>query len=707
MIRYRIQLLLILSLFGSAVGQDWQSAIRSDHPRLFFNQDTWAAVKARAIGEESTTFEEMKARVNELAVSVIEVKDYGVQAAESAFVFLVTGEEKYLRLTRQLLSSSISFYHQCYSEKRSVSWYSFSRINAWAAFDWVFDHLPEKERRELGVAFLKATQQVQPTRSRESFSRENWSGPISGFYSTPGILWYAGLAAYGEGIDDELSERFLTDGHDLYHQLLTHRSNAASDDGGSASGALNYALAAYPWAEFNFFHTYKSATGIDIAARWPYVAYLPSYIFWNWLPEGREFGYGDAYHTTNRIRVRDLNLHLSQIVQFYAASMPECGEFAKWLLEQTPREERSAFPFARFLLTDMPDVKAAVQPADRMPSARHFEKMGQTFMRSGSGSEDTYALFTAGGVLEMHKHYDHNNFVIYKNGFLAVDTGTRPEPGQHLTHYYSRTIAHNCVLIRMPGETMPRYWGSPAPGEEVLPVPNDGGQREVIGSEVVAFETHPEFSYVAGDATSTYHSGKCQLALRQLIFFPPDHFVVFDRVISKVAEYPKTWLLHTVQEPTVQDGGFSCEHEQGRLLCRTLLPENARLEKTGGSGKQFWSDGRNWPLPAGYRTPDETPLLGQWRVEVRPVEQREQDLFLHLIEVGKRGSSDPLVSELIKEGSRVGLEFSSGSQRWRVLFGTEGSASVRVTQWSRGGEVFSRELTGEVMPQAGLYGESH
>ena len=55
-------------------------------------------------------------------------------------------------------------------------------------------------------------------------------------------------------------------------------------------------------------------------------------------------------------------------------------------------------------------------------------------------------MFTSGGILEQHKHFDHNSFVIYKKGFLALDTGTRPEPGQHLTHYYAPTASKIGVL---------------------------------------------------------------------------------------------------------------------------------------------------------------------------------------------------------------------------------------------------------------------
>lgn len=702
---WRASLIPVFTLlcWASAVAADWKAAIREDHPRLFFNHGSWPAVKARALNEEAKVFAGMKARADELARAALKFQDHGTQAAEAAFVFLVTGEDRYRELAKKLLADSISYYNECYAEQKTVNWYSFSRINAWAAYDWLFNHLSETERNQMGIGFLKAVQDVQPTRTRKAFDRENWGGPESGFYGTPSLLWYAGLATHKEGINDRLAEKFLGEGYDLYTRLLEHRREAAGDDGGSASGALNYCLAAYPWAEFNFFHTFQSATGKDIARDWPYVAYLPAYIFWNWLPEAGEFGYGDAYHTVNKLPIQGLNLHLSQIIQFYAGTKPECAAFAKWLLEKTPKEERATFPFARFLLTRMPDVEAARDPAAKMPGARHFQNMGQMFMRSGSGPDDTYALFTAGGVLEQHKHFDHNNFVIFKKGFLALDTGTRPEPGQHLTHYYCRTVAHNSILIVMPGEQMPRYWGGPAPEEESLPVPNDGGQKKALGSKVVAFETSGDYSYVAGDSTATYHQKKCRLALRQFVFLPPNHFVVFDRVSSTQPEYKKAWLLHTAVEPRVEGSEFSAGHQGGRLFCRTLLPQKAQLAVIGGPGRQFWSGGRNWPLPKGYRTPDTTPLLGQWRVEVSPREERADDLFLHLIQVGDSGLERMVRSRLAQKGSQVGVRFQSGNDTWEVLFGTEGEASGHISL-KRGGRVkVDRELTRSVTAQEGLY----
>jgi len=685
--------------------EDWLSGIRTDHPRLFFNSDTWPAVKSYTLNEEAALFAEIKSGIDELMGKEIKPGDHGRQAAEAAFVFLVTGEDQYLRLARDLLTVSVDYYNQCYREGKSVSWYSFSRINAWAAYDWIYNHLPEGERKALGRSFLKAIENVQPTRQRESFALENWSGPISGFYSTPGIIWYAGLATYREGIDNELAEKWLRKGYELYLELLEYRSAAAGDDGGTASAALNYALAAYPWAEFNFFHTYNSATGDNIAERWPYLAYLPGYLFWNWLPGARYFGTGDSYHSSNRIPLGSMHMHLSQIIHFYGDRMPQEAAFAKWIRQKIKRNDRTSFRFARFLVhKNHPELEPALPPDD-LPLSRHFDNMGQIFFRSGYGPLDTYACFTSGGTTEMHKHYDHNNFVIFKGGFLALDTGTRPEPGQHLSHYYCRTVAHNCILIHMPGEQMPRYWGNPAPEEEVLPYPNDGGQRQRgTGSKVVAFETTPHYGYAAGDATETYHQDKCGLALRQLVFLPPDFFVVFDRVVSKKPEFKKTWLLHTATEPRLKGDTFYADQDNGRLFCRTLLPEKPEIATIGGSGRQFWSGGRNWPMPAGYRTPDTTQLLGQWRVEVSPSEPVRQDCFLHLIQLGDQSLSAMVDAELVTVKDSLGVRFTSGSRQWRVVFNQEGPASGYISLRENGKKVVEKALAEVVQRQKGLFG---
>ena len=536
----------------------WITEICDDHPRLFFNKDSFQKIKERALNEERDMFEEMKSRVDLLIGQKIVFKEplvndgtqnrdheYGTRAAEAAFVYLVLKEKKYLALSKELLVQLIDYYNLRNEANLNIQWYAFSRINALAAYDWIYNDLTEKERTEIGGTLLNAINNMLPSEKRKAFFRENTGGITTGFYGPPCLSWYAGLVFYQEGINDGLSKELLLKGYDDYTALLEHRSNIAGDDGGAASSVLAYCMGAYPWAEFTFFHTFSSATGLNISEEWPYVPGFINYILWNWLPGEREFGYGDTRHYTNSLPLGSMHIHLSQMIHFYGKTQPDLISLAKWMQTKVQKRQQKVLPFTRFLLTSSYDEIKPKGPSESTLTARYFENMGQIFMRSGPEANDTYALFTAGGILSQHRHFDNNNFIIYKRGFLALDAGTRPQPGLHLTHYYCRSIAHNCILIHMPGETMPKYWGvvgTPATSEKLVPVPNDGGQCESMGSEIIAFDENEQYVYIASDATKSYDKDKSNLVLRQFVFLPPDHFVIYDRVSSTKPEYKKTWL---------------------------------------------------------------------------------------------------------------------------------------------------------------------
>ena len=705
----------------------WQENIRMDHPRLFFNKSTFRDVKERAMNEESALFDEMKARVDNLIGQKIEFKEpyvkdgtqnsdheYGFRAAESAFLYNVLKEEKYLLLTKDLLKALTEYYKLRNGAQLNIQWYAFSRIGTLCAFDWIYSDLSEPERSEIGEALLTAINAMIHDGKRESYFRENTGNFKTGFYGPPCLPWYAGVVFHKTGINDELSEKLLKKGYDDYTSLLEYRSKCAGDDGGAATAVLGYCMGAYPWAEFNFFHTFSSATGLDISKEWPHVPDFLYYIFWNWLPGDKQFGYGDAPHFDNNLPLGSMHIHLTQMIHFYGESRPEMVSLAKWMQTRTKKQSTDALPFTRFLLTNDHNEIKTQEPLKEIPSAMHFEKMGQIFMRTGSGSDDTYALFTAGGIISQHRHYDNNNFVIYRKGFRALDTGTRPEPGQHLTHYYCRTIAHNCILIEMPGEVMPGYWGGPALSEKEAPVPNDGGQSNILGSEIVAYDENEDYVYIASDATRSYHKDKSLLVLRQFVFLLPDHFVVFDRVISAKPEYKKTWLLHTASEPHIKDNEFHEEHDRGKLFCRTVYPVNAVLTKTGGDGKQFWSGGRNWPLPVltpedwNYRRSnkammDTVALLGQWRVEINPPEPLSEDVFLNLIQVGDRSLKTMVPSETVLTNDMAGVSFEYNSKKYQIMFSTAGEPGGKIMIIQNDRKIRDESFTNQVKLQTGLF----
>ena len=137
-------------------------------------------------------------------------------------------------------------------------------------------------------------------------------------------------------------------------------------------------------------------------------------------------------------------------------------------------------------------------------------------------------------------------------------------------------------------------------------------------------------------------------------------------------------------------------------MCRTMLPEDAVLTKIGGTGKQFWADGRNWPLPEGYRIPDTTELLGQWRMEITPGQERSEALFLHLIQVGHLSTSAMTPARLIREDGSVGISFRFGENETKVLFATAGKAAGHIRITIVGQMIVDRVLTESVQHQTGL-----
>ena len=701
----------------------WMSEIRNDHPRLFFNENSFKQIKNRALNDENELFGEMKSRVDLMIGQKIEFSDplvpdgtqnadhmYGTRAAEAAFVYLVSEDEKYLDLSKEILVNLVDYYTLRNENDLNIQWYAFSRINALAAYDWIYNDLTEKDRRDIGKPLLHAINDMVPTAGGSVF-RKNYGDTKTGFYGPPVLPWYAGIVFHKTGMDDSLAMELIQKGYDDHRELLRYRSDISGDDGGAASAVLGYCMGAYPWAEYNFFHTFNSATGLELFKEWPYIPRFINYIFWNWLPGDKLFGYGDANHRDNNLPLRYLHLHLSQMIHFFGETEPELISLAKWMQTKVQRQAQNAFPFTRFLLTNTFDEIKPEGPSEKLPRAKHFENMGQLFMRSGSGPNDTYALFTAGGTLIQHRHFDNNNFVIFKRGFLTLDTGTRPQPGLHLSHYYARTVAHNCLTIKMPGEIMPNYWDSgPALSEEEVPTyPNDGGQNNMPGSEIIAFDEKEEYVYIASDATASYHQDKADLVLRQFVFLPPDHFVILDRVSSTEPGYEKRWLLHTAAEPAVNSTEFYADHWGGRLFCKTLFPESAELKKIGGPGKQFWSDGRNWALPE--LTPEDWnynsmrwldndhDLFGQWRIEVTPGKPNRDDIFLHLIQVGDSTLQAMVNSIPLKTDDMVGVRFVHDKKEFEVMFSIKDKVGGEISISQNGQKILEESFSEKVKPQ--------
>ena len=199
----------ILSACSAAADGDraWISKIRRDHPRMFFNADTWPAVKAR-LSESQYAKEHYERMVKACdgypdnpvcdgfgpvttppTTPIPPIRDWGGEAARCAFVWRATGERKYLEKAKAMLLSSVAAYGEAFKNRRAVHWYSSRRILALCAYDWIHEALTDDERRAIIVPFVRYIEDIQPGPGRPFIVRRNKGDYISGFYGVPSLLW--------------------------------------------------------------------------------------------------------------------------------------------------------------------------------------------------------------------------------------------------------------------------------------------------------------------------------------------------------------------------------------------------------------------------------------------------------------------------------------------------------------------------------------
>lgn len=711
--------------------------IRTGHPRMFFNADTWPEVNKRAHGRAREALDKLLADVDKMTDNpvaentgapdmqygrqadgsiisnghspIVEVKEFGKEAAKCALAWRFTGDDEYLQKAKKMLGVSIAAYTEATANRRPVNWYSTGRILALCAYDWIYEALSPEERRGYIVPLLEHVRLVQGSAGLK-IPRQPDGNKSTGFYGMASLLWYAGLAAYGDGFDDELAETFLKDGYQKEIEMLEYRNESAGDDGGHSTPALNYAGGAYPFAHFNFFHTYLSATGKNIAEDYPGLGLFPNWVWWLWIHDDekgyvRHHGLGDIYHDTN-VHGYLLWGHMAQYIHFFKNSNPEAARLASVLMTYFKKQQfDDTFPVYPFLIeTSRPASEKDVMKVERASlKARYFESFGQLFMRSGWGPEATYCSFTGGTPGGMqHKQFDEGSFTIYKYDHLALDTGERGKQNDlNLRYYYGQSVAHNVFLVHKPGEKLPFYWGpkSDRPEDEF----NYGGMTGV-SSDMVGFETGKDFTYAAVDLAKAY-GDKVTEATRQFVFVYPNYFIVYDRVTSSDPSYNKEWLLHMKNKPVVKGNLTRFDSHGGRLFCETFLPQDARIEKVGGPGHEFQVGERNFEInPKVMKKYQQTadrigrgPYTGAWRIELKAPENQAEVRFLNVLTAASSAAAH-----------QVGAKYSSDAQYDCITLTVKGKKMT--FRFNRTGEIGgtvtigkqTRALVDKVQPQAGI-----
>ncbi len=641
-----------------------------------------------------------------------------------ALSWVLTGQEAFAeRALAEMRKKNISS-----GGKPSRSWVDYARWSL--AFDWLLEYrgfergLQNRVADELkeGAARMLATPDFADPRQ---YSYHNYAVRYLALaaFSSAAIEGYSNCDAACAGWRKRIAE-CLTN--------VLETSEMVTPDG-SYHESMDYMR--ITWASLVLLaELQRTTTGVDPAFHFSVFRNVGATYLYKLLPDGTPSREGDNEYPV--LDSRDTALLGYAVNRFK-------DPYSAWLLRESGFVGKEwVLPVLEFLWDD-PEVaprNPALADENELPRQRYFSGVGHLVMRDGWTPQSTWIEFNCGPYFAKHQHLDQNQFSIYHNGYLAIDSGAdyTDTESPHYLNYYRRTVAHNSLLVYDPSEKF--FWS-----DNLVDAANDGGQRMDsarywntirspedwnrtrdlwdLGTMRVVDYVPREYHYALGDASNAYSRNKLRRFTRELAYLPRHGVLfVFDRVVSVNPCFRKAWLLHGVNQPAVDlnlgpESGvhefpnaktFSFAEGSGELRVHSLLPKERIVARRGGAGNEFytpgddhggaWGTGQNWPLePAqGGPLPDDPRLRrmwklfwgedfdrilssnrknvvpGAWRIEVSPAQPAGEDLFLHVLEIGDKGSTGKRRTELLDGVNFQGAAVERGPM---VVFST-GEAPV-------------------------------
>ncbi|NIA22285.1 MAG: hypothetical protein GWP05_10065, partial [Anaerolineaceae bacterium] len=557
---------------GQARAGDPAATVRKDHPRIFVTAEGLASLRkrCRTLGRED--FQRM------LSAGWIMGKKPGAGWSDvsnmpmPAFLYLVTGQAEYLDKTKEFLDA-------LEARMPRDQYLTPAALRAAAmCYDWIFTGLTPRERSRYGKLLVGLARHCQSMWRHSDFNNH--------FLLERVVVLYAGVALIHDGPDQAAAREFLAEGaRMLRRQALPAAEEIAGRDdpraqkvgrrptagaGGQAEG-FSYNDWGYAQPLAHLVEMWRTATGQDLFEGSTFLRSQARWHLYCLRPDTRTFARNEDCPSSHAP-----GANLKNFMHLLAARYQD--PFAEGLARSIKRK------YAQTAWRDLlwRDYRLKARRPDDWPLSFHFNKLGQVVFRSGwGGADDTFATFQCGPFYAGHQHLDNNAFVIHKGGSLAIDSGVN-DYSSHRANYYARTIAHNTVCVFDPAERFSsRVWPG---GKNDGGGSNDGGQLRVgaidrVGKfrpgcpqdtgRIVAYHCGKYFSYAAGDASRSYSRKKLKLFVRQMVHLRPDVFVIFDRLVSSKAEFAKTWLLHTINQPQIDGRRFTVLDGRGQLLGQT------------------------------------------------------------------------------------------------------------------------------------------
>lgn len=577
-------------------------------------------------------------------------------------------------------------------------------------YDWIYPLLTEEDKEYILPRLITASEGMRAN------SKYWFSDYTLGGYSFTAL----GMAAFGDNImlDSQSSDVKMKEYLDLFVSQYLNESfemwKWASMGGGSFQSMTGHSGDIQRWAEMlEIWHT---ASGQDLLGQYDMLTTWPEWWIYGSVPYLKNMPDTASIAGDALLRTDNENMYSLLVPNRYwdsvtaskkLTTMPgfeQEGMLLNWWLSNHGHAQYSMGNDAKiYAIMWYDDKLGSKSPAElSLPLTRLFGTMdggdieGRQSHPGGAGIvimksawEDpaaTLAVFKPRPFFLLHQDIDSNSFIIFRKGYLAVDSGKYIDGdwNSHESNYDYRSIAHNVMNIYNPSEIFKHGSGTKS---------NDGGQRIPamdaarlianykvgspvdIGGITKLESVDNKYDYIEGDATRAYqstlitdngNSPKVSMVKREFVYLRSpgadnDFFVVFDMVNATSPDFKKSWIFHSLHRPQFTGGSvggatenafggtpgtyftgdsFSVYDKGGRLFVKTLSPLNHSYKLIGGpdsSGNvntddsyEFYVDGTQYPTGTCnlciYR-----PFYGSWRIEDEADDKLNYHSLLHVL----------------------------------------------------------------------------
>lgn len=443
-------------------------------------------------------------------------------AALLAFVWQIDGDERYAKLSRELLMAAaewdpVGATGYRYNDEAGMPYnYHFSRT-----YSFLHDCLTEEERQKC--------REVMTIRGREMYDHLCPRHLISPYGSHANRAWHF-LGEIGIAFYDEIPEagQWVWFAMNVFYDCYPVWSDA---DGGWHEGVSYWN--SYQ-GRFTFWADVMRAAFDVNAFEKPYYGQVGYYAMYLMPPGKIGGGFGDLVNETQSRSIAPL------IDEFADQSG---NAYWKWYAERhNVKPAATYYNFVRkakpFLIagTDTPSEPLRGKPPTNLPTSRLFAGTGQAYLNTNllDANENVQVIFKSSPFGTQSHGYEANNSFFFSawNENLLINTGRRDYYGSphHRDWMWSTRSVNNIVVGGMGQVT----------------------HQATPDARIAFFETHDDYDVVIGEAAAAYRASKDNAIFpdgkvldrytRTIVFVKPDTLIVHDRLAATVPTTFQYWL---------------------------------------------------------------------------------------------------------------------------------------------------------------------